>query len=251
MTLAQQVVPVASGEAPTVKLDLVGLFHNAAWPVKITIGLLIGCSLLVWIIAVLKSLQLGRLRIAEAAFDRRTRNASSPAELYELTGAVRGRAPGARVIGALYARGPGAQIERLRAAADRAILTEGQSARALMWLLAFIAAGAPFIGLFGTVYGIMDAFRSIGEKGNASLPTVAPAIGEALITTAIGLAAAIPAVIFFNLLDRMVESFVNELEASASEWVALIAEGRDSAIPLVPARSGPPTSQPPRSFAQR
>jgi biopolymer transport protein TolQ len=246
MTLAQQVVPVASGEAPTVKLDLVGLFHNAAWPVKITIGLLIGCSLLVWIIAVLKSLQLGRLRIAEAAFDRRTRNASSPAELYELTGAVRGRAPGARVIGALYARGPGAQIERLRAAADRAILTEGQSARALMWLLAFIAAGAPFIGLFGTVYGIMDAFIRIGAAKTASLPVVAPAIGEALITTAIGLAAAIPAVFFYNWLDKRVGDFVSELEAAAAEWVAILAESSaavDQAIPLVPSNR-PPSMRP-------
>jgi biopolymer transport protein TolQ len=224
----------APTEAPTVKLDLVALFGHAAWPVRITIGLLIGCSLFVWMIAVLKLMQLSRLRSAERDFDRRARRAGSPGELFELAHVQ--RAPGARVVGELVKRGGGARIERLRAVADRAILSEGQSARTLMWLLAFIAAAAPFIGLFGTVYGIMDAFIRIGAAKTASLPVVAPAIGEALITTAIGLAAAIPAVFFYNWIDKRVGDFVAELEAAAAEWVALLAEQSlpvDSAIPLV------------------
>jgi biopolymer transport protein TolQ len=229
-------------EAPTVKLDLVGLFQNAAWPVRITIGLLLLCSLLVWIIAVLKMLQLARLRASESSFDKRARHVGSPRELFEVAGSH--RAPGARVVAELYLRGAGAHIERLRAVADRVILAEGQSARALMWLLAFIAAGAPFIGLFGTVYGIMDAFVRIGAAKTASLPVVAPAIGEALITTAIGLAAAIPAVFFYNWIDKKVVDFVSELEAAAAEWVALVTEPpsqADAAIPLVASRpSGRP-----------
>jgi biopolymer transport protein TolQ len=143
-------------------------------------------------------------------------------------------------VGELYTRGPAAPIDRLRAVADRAIVTEGQSARALMWFLAFIASGAPFIGLFGTVYGIMDAFIRIGAAKTASLPVVAPAIGEALITTAIGLAAAIPAVFFYNWIDKRVGDFVAELEASAAEWVAILADNQapqvDSVIPLVGGR---------------
>jgi biopolymer transport protein TolQ len=238
MTLAQAVPSAAPSpaDAPTVKLDLIGLFAHAAWPVKLTIGLLIGCSMLVWIIAVLKLMQLGRLQATEYGFQRRARRVGTADELFKVAGA-HGAAPGARVVGELYSRGPVAQIERLRAVADQAILAEGQSARALMWLLAFIAAGAPFIGLFGTVYGIMDAFIRIGAAKSASLPVVAPAIGEALITTAIGLAAAIPAVFFYNWIDKRVGDFVAELEAAASEWVALVAEGQrvpvDSAIPLV------------------
>ncbi|HEY8041722.1 MAG TPA: MotA/TolQ/ExbB proton channel family protein [Polyangiaceae bacterium] len=243
MTFLQQAVQVdapsapSAADAPTVKLDLVGLFTSAAWPVRITIGLLIVCSLLVWVIAVLKMLQLGRLRATEGDFERRARRAGTAGELFDVAGA-RGSAPGARIVGELHARGTGAQIERLRAVADRAILSEGQSARALMWFLAFIASGAPFIGLFGTVYGIMDAFIRIGAAKTASLPVVAPAIGEALITTAIGLAAAIPAVFFYNWIDKRVGDFVSELEAAAAEWVALVAEqhgplGPDSAIPLV------------------
>ena len=228
-------------EAPTVKLDLVGLFQNAAWPIKTTIALLVGCSLLVWMISVLKLLQLGRLQMVESDFDRRMSNATSSAELYEA--AQHRRSPGARVVSQLFVRGAGAQIERLRAIADRAILTESQGARSLMWLLAFIAAGAPFIGLFGTVYGIMDAFIRIGAAKTASLPVVAPAIGEALITTAIGLAAAIPAVFFYNWIDKRVGDFVSELETATAEWIALLIEGParvDAAIPLVtaPARSG-------------
>jgi len=233
----------APAEAPTVKLDLIGLFQNAAWPVKITIGLLLGCSLLVWIIAVLKGLQLARLRSAQENFDRRARHAGSARELFEVAGSL--RAPGARIVAELYARGAGAQVERLRAVADRVILSEGQSARALMWLLAFIAAGAPFIGLFGTVYGIMDAFIRIGAAKSASLPVVAPAIGEALITTAIGLAAAIPAVFFYNWIDKSVGDFVAELETAAAEWVALVTEPAapiDAAIPLV--ASVRPTGRP-------
>jgi biopolymer transport protein TolQ len=227
----------APEETPTVKLDLVGLFTHAAWPIKLTIALLVACSLLVWIIAVLKLMQLGRLRMTELDFERRTRRAGTANELFEIAGARRS-APGARVIGDLYARGGAVGADRLRAVADRAILSEGQSARALMWFLAFIASGAPFIGLFGTVYGIMDAFIRIGAAKTASLPVVAPAIGEALITTAIGLAAAIPAVFFYNWIDRRVNDFVSELEAAAAEWVAImVAESHaphvDSAIPLV------------------
>jgi biopolymer transport protein TolQ len=235
MTLVQaaaQAVPVAvPTEAPTVKLDLVALLGTAAWPVRITIGLLVLCSLLVWIIAALKLMQLGRLHASENDFERRAMRVGSVKELFELAES-RGSAPGARVVGALYVRGSGAQLERLRAVADRAILTESQSARALMWFLAFIAAGAPFIGLFGTVYGIMDAFVRIGNAKTASLPVVAPAIGEALITTAIGLAAAIPAVFFYNWLDKRVGDYVSELEAAAGEWVALVAE-QGEAIELV------------------
>jgi biopolymer transport protein TolQ len=221
MTL-QTAIDSAPPDAPTIKLDLLGLVTHAAWPVKITIGLLVGCSLLVWVIAVLKLLQLARLRMAERDFDRRARQVTSLTELYD-TARSHG-APGARVVGSLYLRGTGAQIERLRAIADRTILVEAQGARALMWLLAFIAAAAPFIGLFGTVYGIMDAFIRIGQAKTASLPVVAPAIGEALITTAIGLAAAIPAVFFYNWIDKGIADFVSEVEGGAAEWVALVAE---------------------------
>jgi biopolymer transport protein TolQ len=230
----------ASEEPATIKLDLVTLLTNASWPVRVTTGLLIVATLLVWIIAVLKVIQLARLKAASAAFERRTRGAANGAELYAIAAEAR-HSPGGRVLGAIYARGGTSNLERLRAVADRAIVAERQSARTLMSALGSIAAAAPFIGLFGTVYGIMDAFVRIGAAKSASLPVVAPAIGEALVTTAIGLAAAIPAVIFFNFIDKRVGDFVAELEAAAGEWVSLIAEPppqHDSAIPLVPSARG-------------
>src|SRR3981081_4513798 len=97
----------SQADAITVKLDLVGLFVHAAWPVKLTIGLLALCSLLVWIIAMLKLLQLARLRMTQSDFDRRTRSVGSAAELFEIAGS-RSAAPGSRIIRELYMRGAGA-----------------------------------------------------------------------------------------------------------------------------------------------
>ncbi len=231
-TAAPEASPV---EGPTIKLDLVTLLTNASWPVRVTTGLLIVATLLVWIIAVLKYVQLARLRSISVAFERRTRGAANGADLYAIAGESR-QSPGARVLTALQTRGATTNLERLRAVADRAIVAEKQSARMLMSMLGSIAAAAPFIGLFGTVYGIMDAFVRIGAAKSASLPVVAPAIGEALVTTAIGLAAAIPAVIFFNFIDKNVSDFIAELEAAAGEWVSMLADvppPYDSAVPLV------------------
>src|SRR5579864_7409379 len=102
MTLIQAALGTPHADAPssadtiTVKLDLVGLFVHAAWPVKITIGLLAACSLLVWVIAMLKLMQVGRLRMTEHAFERRTRSVGSATELFEIAAGSRGGAPGSR-----------------------------------------------------------------------------------------------------------------------------------------------------------
>jgi biopolymer transport protein TolQ len=79
-------------------------------------------------------------------------------------------------------------------------------------LLAIASSASPFFGLFGTVWGIMDSFFEIGRQGSASLPVVAPGIAEALIVTAIGLAAAIPAVIFYNYFSHRAERIEREMD---------------------------------------
>ncbi len=81
---------------------------------------------------------------------------------------------------------------------------------------------APFVGLFGTVWGIMEAFRDIGLKGSANLATVAPGIAEALIATAAGIAVAIPAVIAFNMFNTKISKFRAEMEAFCAEFLSLI-----------------------------
>ncbi len=90
-----------------------------------------------------------------------------------------------------------------------------------MSLLATTAGVSPFIGLFGTVWGIMDAFSSLANAGSASLRAVAPGISEALITTALGLAAAIPAYIFYNLFGSAVREFGARMDDFSLEFVNL------------------------------
>ncbi len=100
-------------------------------------------------------------------------------------------------------------------------------------LLAFLATTgntAPFIGLFGTVWGIMNAFHGIGIKGSANLATVAPGISEALIATAAGLAAAIPAVVAFNYFTNRIGMMESELSNFSTDFLSLIE--RNTAMSL-------------------
>ncbi|GAQ94408.1 biopolymer transport protein TolQ [Thermodesulfovibrio aggregans] len=89
---------------------------------------------------------------------------------------------------------------------------EANKVESYLGFLATTGSTTPFIGLFGTVWGIMDAFRSIGIKGSASIATVAPGIAEALITTAAGLFAAIPAVIAYNYFTSQANKIINEVQ---------------------------------------
>lgn len=221
---------LSAPEEVTVRLDLASLVLHASWPVRITVALLVLSSVLVWLIATLKYMQLGRLSSTFRRFEDQCRPAGLASEIVALAKREAG-SPGARVVLSLAGKAGEASLERLRAIADRAIVAERRRARSGLSPLGSIAASAPFIGLFGTVYGIMDAFVRIGAAKSASLPVVAPAIGEALVTTAIGLAAAIPAVIFYNGIDKRVSDLVNELEAAAGEWVCLFQESKGSLRP--------------------
>lgn len=89
--------------------------------------------------------------------------------------------------------------------------------RNMSWL-ATVASVSPFIGLFGTVWGIMDAFQGLSDAGSASLRAVAPGISEALVTTALGLAAAIPAAVFFNLYGTSIKELGTRMEDFAIEF---------------------------------
>jgi biopolymer transport protein TolQ len=88
--------------------------------------------------------------------------------------------------------------------------------------LATVGSTAPFIGLFGTVWGIMKAFRDIGRMGSANLATVAPGISEALIATAVGLAAAIPAVIAYNFFLSRIRVLTTEMETFSSDFLNIV-----------------------------
>ena len=103
-------------------------------------------------------------------------------------------------------------FESLDRALLRASAVEANKLEHRVDLLATTASITPFIGLFGTVMGIVDTFRSIGETGSTNLAVVAPGIGDALIATAAGLAAAIPAVYFYNLLTTKVKLYLSEMD---------------------------------------
>lgn len=208
-----------------IQLDPITLLTNASGPVKLTVALLLLASTLVWVIAVLKLMQLARLRAAQAKFEGEAMRAQSGEELFSIAQQHR-EAPGGRVVAWLAMRGAPGSKDRLRAIVDRAIVNERLRASTFMPTLGTIAAVSPFVGLFGTVYGIIDAFVRIGAEKSAALPVVAPAIGEALFATAIGLAAAIPAVVFYNIIDKRLGDLEDALESSAAEWVLVVAESK-------------------------
>jgi len=214
----------ASDAAATIALDPLSLIANASGPVFFVVWLLIGASVAVWFIAALKFMQLRRWTKAEKAFEEEANRALSAQEVFELA-KLHAESPGARIASALQERATSANPHALAAllpsVARRALVTEEKRASTMMPSLASIGSASPFIGLFGTVYGIMDAFLRIGREKSASLPVVAPAIGEALIATAIGLFAAIPAVVAYNAIAKRLDDLMAGVEASTEGWVAL------------------------------
>lgn len=218
--------------AVPIKLDPVSLILHSSGPVFVVVWSLIFAAVLVWVIAVLKLLQIARLSVLEARFERDAAHAYSSDQLFALA-QQHADAPGARVVLELSRRAGSGRL--LDSIAKRAIVTETQRASSLMPTLSSIAAASPFIGLFGTVYGIMDAFLRIGQQKSASLPVVAPAIGEALIATAIGLFAAIPAVIAYNAINKRIDDLLAALEAASEGWVevaSISTRSMQESIPL-------------------
>jgi len=241
-------VPLAP-KPGAVALDPLSLIRQASGVVLVVLVLLVLASFAVWMIWFLKSMQLRRL---QAAQDRFERDASGVAEASALValGIQHKGAPGGRIVVEMAKR-PRSNLtaEFLMSVAKRAIVSEQQRAGVLMPTLSSIASAAPFVGLFGTVWGIMDAFLKIGAEGSASLPVVAPAIGEALIATAVGLVAAIPATVGYNYIDQRIMDLLAGVEASSETWVEILASDaaeRRSQTGIAPANpsSQRPTHQP-------
>ncbi len=113
-------------------------------------------------------------------------------------------------------------LTRLERALDKAVSLELSRLEEGLSFLATTGNATPFIGLFGTVWGIMGAFHNIGAVGSASLATVAPGIAEALIATAFGLAAAIPAVVAFNLFMSQMARFETDIRAFVRDLLNLV-----------------------------
>ena len=111
---------------------------------------------------------------------------------------------------------------------DVAVLREAEKLQSGLTILATIGSIAPFIGLFGTVWGIMNAFIEIAAQQNTNLAVVAPGIAEALLATGLGLLAAIPAVIFYNKLSGDCDRIVAGYESFADEFATILSRQLDS-----------------------
>lgn len=113
-------------------------------------------------------------------------------------------------------------LESVERALDRAITEETTRLESLVSFLATTGSAAPFVGLFGTVWGIMNSFSAIGAKGSASITVVAPGMAEALSTTAVGMLAAIPAVIAYNYFVQRIKELNSEMETFSSELLNIV-----------------------------
>ena len=129
----------------------------------------------------------------------------------------------ARTRGPLTENQANLLMSRIDRALDSLIAREGQRVENGLGVLSVVATSSPFIGLFGTVWGIMNAFGAIASSGNTNLTTVAPAIAEALFATALGLAAAIPAYIAYNKFSIDAGKFTGRLESFADDLQAAVA----------------------------
>ena len=199
--------------------------------VNLTLWLLIGFSVIAWAIILLKTWDQWRLQRANRAYSRAFWSAPSlvaAAELSNLPGPLaRIAKTGFDVLRDTH----GDNAPSLHASGDRQDILERslrqriQQERHLveqgLTFLASIGSTAPFIGLFGTVWGIMHALQDISRAGSASLDVVAGPIGEALIATAIGIASAIPAVLAYNYFLRQVKLTESELENFATDFLHL------------------------------
>ena len=203
-----------AANAPT-RLDPVELFLDADIVVQLVMAGLILASIWVWMIVVSFSLRMGKVRRISEVFERDFWDSEEPEKL--LTARTRSENPSARVAAAGIAelkrstkdglRDRQGARDRIALAMQGQVATEADTLAQRLNFLATTGAVAPFVGLFGTVWGIMNSFFQIGVQQNSSLAVVAPGISEALFATAIGLFAAIPAVIAYNRFSHRVNSY--------------------------------------------
>jgi biopolymer transport protein TolQ len=214
-----------------------GLFARATLTVKLVMILLILASFWSWAVIIQKLIQYRKARAEAQVFDQAFWSGEpldglfdtigpdpdGPAEKIFAAGMMEWRRSH-RDDGGLI---PGATA-RIDRSMDVAIAKEAERLQKGLPVLATIGSTAPFIGLFGTVFGIMNAFIEIAAQQNTSLAVVAPGIAEALLATGMGLFAAIPAVVFYNKLSSDSDRILGGYEAFADEFATILSRQLDS-----------------------
>lgn len=215
-------------QTPVASINFIDLFMSADVVVKAVMLVLVFASLWSWAIILEKSFKLGSLNKNADGFEATLASGRGLDEIANSLGS-QPKAPFEKLLVAVTAswrdyKGRSispAQGELLVSQIDREINhiigSEADHIEDGLSILAVIATASPFLGLFGTVWGIMNAFSAIASQGNTNLATVAPAISEALFATAMGLGAAIPAYIAFNLFNAKTARFVGRMETFADE----------------------------------
>ncbi len=217
--------------------SMLALFMQADWVVKSVMLGLVLASVWCWAIIANRIATYARARRDMAAFDRAFAQNPSLSDLRQACG---GQAAGGlatvfvaamdewdRSHAADAANTAGLQ-SRLEIALDLAVTEQSAELEKRLGVLATIGSAGPFVGLFGTVWGIMNAFTAIASAENTSLAVVAPGIAEALLATALGLLAAIPAVIAYNKLSADAGRLVARHEAFADRMAAMLSRQLDS-----------------------
>lgn len=213
------------------------LFARATIIVKLVMIMLVLASVWCWAVIVDKIIQYRRARAEAAIFDRAFWSGEPLDGLFDQIGPnPTGQSQKIFAAGMLEWRRShrqdggliaGAQ-SRIDRSMDVAIAKEAAGLQKGLPVLATVGSTAPFVGLFGTVWGIMNSFIEIAEAQNTSLAVVAPGISEALLATGLGLLAAIPAVIFYNKLNADSERIVAGYEAFADEFATILSRQLDS-----------------------
>ena len=223
--------------AHEIDFSFFGLFARATLIVKIVMIMLIVASFWSWSIIVIKLMTFRKARAEASAFDQAFWSGEPLDVLYQTVGPAPSNSAekifaagmtewerSHREDGGLIA-GATSRIDR---SMDVAINKEADYLRSGLTVLATVGSSAPFIGLFGTVIGIMNAFVEIAEQQNTNLAVVAPGIAEALLATGLGLLAAIPAVIFYNKLSADADRILHGYESFADEFATILSRQLDS-----------------------
>jgi biopolymer transport protein TolQ len=214
-----------------------GLFVQLHWIVNygVMIGLLLA-SIWVWAIVIDKFMLFGRTRKSMDRFEQAFWSGQSLEELYRTLSSRPNTSMAALFVAAMREwkrsfEGPtrsfaGLQM-RIEKVMDVTIAREIERLERRLLVLATVGSAGPFIGLFGTVWGIMTSFQAIATSQNTSLTVVAPGIAQALFATAIGLMAAIPATIFYNKFSSEVNKQAHRMEGFADEFAAILSRQID------------------------
>ncbi len=224
---------------PSASLSVWALFWQAGWIVKLVMIGLLGASIWTWAIIIDKTIAYGRMRIALDRFEQTFWSGQSLEELYRTLSERTTTGMGSIFVAAMRewkksfekgARAPMGLQTRIDKAMDLALTREMERLEGRLGFLATVGSAAPFVGLFGTVVGIMTSFQAIAGSKSTSLAVVAPGIAEALLATAIGLLAAIPAVVAYNKLSSDAGKLAVRMEGFADEFSAILSRQIDEKV---------------------